>query len=45
MSNPGMGNSGQGNNASILRALGLKAILFPIFVVIAIMLGLELGYI
>jgi len=43
MSNPGMGNSGQGNNASILRALGLKAILFPIFVAIAIMLGLELG--
>ena len=38
-----MGNSGQGNNASILRALGLKAILFPIFVAIAIMLGLELG--
>jgi len=38
-----MGNSGQGNNASILRALGLKAILFPIFVAIAIVLGLELG--
>jgi len=38
-----MGNSGQGNNASILRALGLKAILFPIFVAIAIILGLELG--
>ncbi|MFP3298164.1 MAG: hypothetical protein RXO22_03690 [Thermocladium sp.] len=43
MDNPGMGNSGQGNNASILRALGLKAILFPIFVTIAIILGLELG--
>jgi len=38
-----MGNSGQGNNASILGALGLKAILFPIFVAIAIVLGLELG--
>ena len=38
-----MGNSGQGNNTSILGALGLKAILFPIFVAIAIMLGLELG--